>query len=263
MDGGMSTALPTGFLEEVIRIAEQAGDAIMPFYRRDIDVEHKDDRSPVTEADRAADELIVASLQTLTPEIPVVSEESVAESGAPAITGERFWLVDPLDGTKEFIAGRDEFTVNIALIESGRPILGVVQVPALNQIYAADGPGRASARFDGEPTRHIAARAAPTDGLVAMVSRSHAVKGEFDDFFARYTIKDQLAAGSSLKFCRIAEGKADIYPRFGRTMEWDTAAGHAVLAAAGGSVRTTDGTDLLYGKPGFENPGFIARGRDS
>lgn len=252
-----------GIVDELVEIARRAGAAIMPFYGGDVAVDRKADNSPVTAADHAANDVIVPALVRLTPDIPVVSEETPATDAAPDISGGRFWLVDPLDGTKEFIAGRDEFTVNIALVVAGKPVLGVVGIPAMDELFAAAGPGDVVHHAASGDVRHIAARMPPEDGLVAMVSRSHADMDAIAELFADMTIKDRMVAGSSLKFCRIAAGIADLYPRLGRTMEWDTAAGHAVLAAAGGSVRTMDGADLAYGKPGFENPHFLARGRDS
>ncbi len=255
--------LPDGIVDTLIDLTRRAGEAILPFRGGDIAVERKADDSPVTAADYAANDVIVPELSALTPSIPVVSEESAAVGDVPDVSGGCFWLVDPLDGTKEFIAGRDEFTVNIALVDAGRPVLGVVGIPVLGEIFSGFGPG--SARFhaaDGG-VRRIDARRPPEDGLTAMVSRSHADMEAVEALFATMTIKERVIAGSSLKFCRIAAGMADLYPRFGRTMEWDTAAGHAVLAAAGGSVRTLDGADLSYRKPGFENPHFLARGRDA
>lgn len=250
-------------VEALVALAGEAGAAIMPHFRTDVAVEKKADTSPITAADLDADQVILAGLARLTPDIPVVTEEEVAEGRVPDISGGRFWLVDPLDGTKEFIAGRDEFTVNIALVEDGRPVLGVVGAPALGVIYAAAGPGAATRREAGGAPVAIRARAAPADGLVVLSSRSHGSQDELDRFLARCPVKERRVAGSSLKFCWIAEGRADLYPRFGTTNEWDTAAGHAVLAAAGGSVRTLDGADLVYGKKDFRNPHFIARGRQA
>ncbi len=252
-----------GIIDEIIEITRRAGAAIMPFCGGDVAVERKADNSPVTAADHAANDVIVPALARLTPEIPVVSEESPAAERAPDISGGRFWLVDPLDGTKEFIAGRDEFTVNIALLVGGKPVLGVVGIPAMGELFAAAGPGDVVHHGASGDVRQIAARTPPEDGLVVMISRSHADMDAIAELFAGMKIKERMIAGSSLKFCRIAAGIADLYPRLGRTMEWDTAAGHAVLAAAGGSVRTLDGDELVYGKPGFENPHFFARGRDA
>jgi len=249
-------------VEALVALAEAAGAAIMPHFRNGVAVEKKADSSPVTAADRAADQVILAGLARLAPDIPAITEEEVAEGRVPDISGGRFWLVDPLDGTKEFIAGRDEFTVNIALIENGRPVLGVVGAPATGVVYAASGPGAATRRDRGSAPVAISARTAPADGMVALTSRSHGTKDALDRYLAPLAIKERVVAGSSIKFCWIAEGRGDLYPRLGTTNEWDTAAGHAVLAAAGGSVRTLDGAELVYGKPDFRNPHFIARGRD-
>jgi 3'(2'), 5'-bisphosphate nucleotidase len=249
-------------VEALVALAEAAGAAIMPHYQTELAVENKADKSPVTAADRAADQVILAGLARLTPDIPAVTEEEVAEGRVPDISGGRFWLVDPLDGTKEFIAGRDEFTVNIALIEDARPVLGVVGAPVSGVIYAASGAGAATKRVGGGAPAPIAARPAPAEGLTVLTSRLHGSRPELDRFLEKFPVKEKLAAGSSLKFCWLAEGRGDLYPRFGPTNEWDTAAGHAVLTAAGGSVRTLDGAELLYGKPDFHNPPFVARGRD-
>ncbi|MBT5195538.1 MAG: 3'(2'),5'-bisphosphate nucleotidase CysQ [Rhodospirillaceae bacterium] len=241
-------------------IALQAGAAIMEIYARDFEVETKSDDSPVTEADQAAEVIIVTALRALTPEIPVVAEEEVAAGKQTDVGAGPFWLVDPLDGTREFISRNGDFTVNIALIRGGEPVLGTVHVPAKDETYTAAGPGQVTRQRGNGAVEAISARNPAGDGLVAMVSRSHA-SPETDDFLAELEIKERVDAGSSLKFCRLAEGAADLYPRLGRTMEWDTAAGHAVLACAGGSVSRLDGTPLLYGKDGFENPHFVARGR--
>ncbi len=241
-------------------IALRAGAAIMEIYGRDFAVESKADASPVTEADKAAEEIIVTALRELTPDIPVVAEEEVSAGHQPEVGAGPFWLVDPLDGTREFISRNGDFTVNIALIRGGAPVLGTVYVPAKEETYTAAGPGAVSRRRGKGTAEAISARAPAGDGLVAMVSRSHA-SPETDDYLTEFNIKERVDAGSSLKFCRLAEGAADIYPRLGRTMEWDTAAGHAVLACAGGSVSRLDGSPLQYGKNGFENPHFIARGR--
>jgi 3'(2'), 5'-bisphosphate nucleotidase len=239
-------------------LALRAGEVILGFYGRDIAVQHKSDSSPVTAADEAADALIVAGLKQGAPGIPVVSEESVSNGAIPDISGGRFWLVDPLDGTKEFISGTDEFTVNIALVEAGRPVLGALYAPALKTCYLADGNCASLVCADGE-RREIHARQTPPEGAVVVASRNHR-DAETDAFIAQHRTSRITSAGSALKFGLLAKGEADLYPRFGRTMEWDTAAGHAVLAAAGGSVSRIDGTPLEYGKPGLDNPAFIARG---
>ena len=254
------TAADATLLDSLVALAEEAGSAIMALYGK-VEARHKDDRSPVTAADDAAEQVIVAGLRRLTPEIPVVAEEEVARGAAPESVGSRFWLVDPLDGTKEFLSRNGEFTVNIALVEDGLPTVAVVGAPAMGVLYATD--GRAVwRRRDGGNRHPIAARAPASDGLVVAVSRSHR-DAETDAFLSGLTVKGEKVGGSSLKFCLVAEGEADLYPRFGRTMEWDTAAGHAILRAAGGSVRTVEGMELTYGKPGRDNPSFIARGRDA
>ncbi len=239
------------------QLARAAGDLIMTYYDRPIVARAKADSSPVTDADEAAELLIVEGLRSLNPDIPIVAEESFAAGRAPEVGDRPFWLVDPLDGTKEFIGRNGEFTVNIAFIRDGRPVEGVVLAPALSVIYFTQGAAAYMAEGDEEP-RPI--RAAGGDGgVVAVVSRSH-YSAETADFLARYEVSHQCAAGSSLKFGLIASGAANLYPRLGRTMEWDTAAGDAVVRAAGGSVRTLDGEALRYGKPGFENPHFVVRG---
>ncbi len=250
-------------LDVLADLAREAGAAILRYFRRDFAVDHKEDRSPVTEADRAADAIIAAGLREFTPDIPVITEEEVAEGVAPTVVGTRFWLVDPLDGTREFINGRDEFTVNIALVDKGEPVIGVVYLPVQDQLYTGRAPGAACLSEAGGPARPIAAREAPTEGLSVVASRSHAKMDELKAFLAGKNVAEFLAAGSSLKFCLIAEGKADLYPRLGTTMEWDTAAADAVLRAAGGHVRTLDGAPLKYGKPDFRNPHFMASGRAS
>jgi 3'(2'), 5'-bisphosphate nucleotidase len=242
------------------RIAEEAGREILRHYHPGVEARLKQDRTPVTAADEAAEAIILPALRALAPEIPSVAEEATAHDGLPQIDrGRPFFLVDPLDGTREFLHGSGEFTVNIALIEKGRPVLGVVHLPALATTYAG-GPAGASFAV-GETRQPISARPKPSDGVIVLASRSHNEGDDLDRYLATIHVAERIAAGSSLKFCRIAEGLADLYPRFGRTMEWDTAAGHAVLAAAGGHVVTADGAPLAYGKPGFANPNFIARGR--
>ena len=263
--GRDGTAIDEMLLAEVEAIAGQAGETILTYYAGKIEARAKADASPVTVADDAAEAVIIPALRRLLPGIPVVSEESVAAGNIPQIRGpenpsHRFWLVDPLDGTKEFINRNGEFTVNIALIENDRPVLGVVGVPALATTYGGIVPGIARVYRDGV-AQEIRARKPPADGLIVLSSRSHGDAAALDAFLAGERVGGQRIAGSALKFCLVAEGIADLYPRLGRTMEWDTAAGHAVLAAAGGRVTTVDGADLTYGKPGFENPHFVARGK--
>jgi len=252
-------------LAEVEALAERAGQVILEYYQSATAQRLKADASPVTEADDAAEALIVPALQVLTPDVPVISEEAVAAGHIPEVHGpsnpsDRFWLVDPLDGTKEFISRNGEFTVNIALVENGRPLLGVVHVPALATTYGGIVPGLARRRH-GKTTQAIVARKPPDDGVIVLSSRSHGDADAMDAYLDAERVRGHVTAGSALKFCLVAEGIADLYPRLGRTMEWDTAAGHAVVVAAGGRVTTLDGAELIYGKPGFDNPHFVARGR--
>jgi len=254
--------------ELLVEAAIAAGAAIMPIYDGPIDVREKEDSFPVTAADEAAEAVILASLAERAPAVPVIAEEAVSNGTVPEI-GRRFFLVDPLDGTKEFIARNGEFTVNIALIENGEPVVGAVYAPAIGRLFLGIvGKGARETRIaDGKSGawHDIAVRNPPTKGLTAVASRSHS-SPETEEFLARLPVTERVAAGSSLKFCLIAAGEADIYPRMGRTMEWDTAAGHAVLVAAGGRVMLTDGTPLGYGKRGvdrdmdFANTAFTAYG---
>jgi len=246
-------------LDQIGDLAKRAGVEIMKVYNSDFAVEEKADQTPVTQADHIAESLITEHITSqITDAFPVIGEEAFAAGQTPSIEGTPFWLVDALDGTKEFVKKTKEFTVNIALVENAKPVLGVVHAPAINATYWGSAFGCFAQTGGGEP-RRTAARTPAADGLVAMVSVSHKT-AETDAYLATFTIKKEISAGSSLKFCRLATGHADIYPRFGRTMEWDTAAGHAVLAAAGGQVNDLDGNPLRYGKPGFENPHFVATG---
>lgn len=252
---------------ELAAIAVRAGVAIMEVYRSDFVTRTKADSTPVTLADHRAEALILPALAALLPGVPVVSEESYdATRPLPHDSG-RFVLVDPLDGTREFVKRNGEFTVNIALIEAGRPVAGCVYAPALGELYYAGTHAyalaqRADAAFDAAAATPIEARVAPAGGAVALVSRSHR-DPDTERFLATVDGVQQESIGSSLKFCRIAAGRADLYPRFGPTMEWDIAAGHAVLQAAGGGVTAPDGSPIRYGKfaHGLRNGPFIARGR--
>ncbi len=255
----MATPPIAELVPALVEIALAAGHEILTVYERDIDVSVKADSSPVTEADLRAERLIVDGLVRVAPEVPVVAEESVAAGRVPDVSGGRFFLVDPLDGTKEFISRNGEFTVNIALIDNLRPSLGVVHLPVLNETYWSDGE-RAWRRRGDAAAETIRCRFADNEALDVVASRSHR-DAETDRYLQRFKVRNLVSAGSSLKFCRLAEGAADLYPRLGRTMEWDIAAGQAVLEAAGGEVRTLDGAPLGYGKPGFENPFFVARGK--
>jgi 3'(2'), 5'-bisphosphate nucleotidase len=264
-------------LSDMIDAAIDAGRTIQDVYRNTsgggLAVRSKADSSPVTLADSASEAIILERLARCAPGTPVVAEEEVAAGKAPRAARE-FFLVDPLDGTKEFIAGRDEFTVNIALVREGVPVLGVVYAPALGRLYAANASSRAAFRrhleveeprssgrhergaASGEP---IHVRPVPAQGITAVASRSHS-SPETEAYLAGYSVSERISIGSSLKFCLVAEGRADLYPRLGPTMEWDTAAGHAVVLAAGGSVIAPDGQPLRYGKPQYRNPSFIASG---
>lgn len=246
------------WLDAIAHIARDAGKLILEVYGTDFAVRGKSDQSPVTEADERAEKLIVAALQALAPQVPVVAEEAVAAGRVPQI-GELFWLVDPLDGTKEFIGRNGEFTVNIALVHRGRPVLGAVLAPALGRMFLGD-VGRGAWVEDQAGRRPIRCRALPDAGLTVVASRSHGDAAALDAFLAGRPVAALVSAGSSLKLCLIAAGEADLYPRLGRTMEWDIAAGQAVLTAAGGSVRDLAGDVLRYGKPGFDNPHFVAAG---
>lgn len=258
---------PELLIEALVDLVQQAGELILQVYRRDFSVSAKADASPVTEADWRAEVLITPALQALLPGVPVVAEEAAAAGQAPAADGlgARFWLVDPLDGTREFMQRNGEFTVNVALVEQGRPVLGVVLAPALGQLYAGVvGCGAfAQAGADAGTRRPILARRPPAEGLTVLASRSHGDPAALNAFLAEQRVARIRPAGSSLKLCLLAAGEADCYPRFGRTMEWDIAAGQAVLEAAGGRVEDLLGRPLRYGKPGFENPDFVARGQQA
>ena len=247
-------------IRTVLTIAREAGECILEHYERSPAFRLKADQSPVTAADEASSQLLCERLAALG--FPVLSEEAEVDYSVRR-TWETFWLVDPLDGTKEFLKRNGEFTVNIALVENGRPILGIVLAPATGTLWrGARGLGADKREGTGAFTP-MKTRTPPSEGLTACASRSHGTFNDLDICFRNnnLTVVDRVQAGSSLKFCLIAEGKADIYPRFGPTNEWDTAAGQGVLEAAGGEVVTTDGRPLGYGKPKFSNPHFIARSK--
>ena len=248
------------------RAASAAGATIMEIYGRAYSVMAKSDASPLTEADEAAESILIAAVERLLPGVPIVAEESVAQNGLPDVWGHEFVLIDPLDGTKEFISRNGEFTVNIALVCDSRPVAGCVYAPAINKLFlGGQHAGVTSLRpgdsFTTSDIMPISTRPYPAEGLTAVMSRSHADTDTLA-FIDRVSPTRLRNAGSSIKFCLIAEGEADVYPRFGPTMEWDTAAGHAVLAAAGGAVFTPEGMPLTYGKTerGFKNDAFIAWG---
>ena len=259
-----SRLLNRSTLDAVTAIAQEAGRAIMEVYAERIHVTHKDDKSPVTAADHAAEAIILRGLHALDPVYPVIAEEEMAAGREPNTREGVFWLVDPLDGTKEFIKKNGEFTVNIALIVKDRPLLGVVGAPAFDRLWRGlQAPDGAIAEEIAKgATKPIATRPTPAKGRTIFASRSHASwkNHDLEDFIEQFVIAERKEAGSSLKFCLIAAGEADLYPRFGPTMEWDTAAGQAVLEAAGGSVTTVEGAPFRYGKPGFRNPHFVAWG---
>jgi 3'(2'), 5'-bisphosphate nucleotidase len=242
-------------------LADKAGEAIMAVRARGFDVERKEDRSPVTDADHAAEAIIVAGLREATPGIPVIAEEEVAGGRITAASAE-FWLVDPLDGTREFAAGHDEFAVNIGLVRDGRAVLGVVGVPAMGELFGGI-VGRGAWKRRAGVTAAIHVRRTPPEGVTVLASRYHGNNEKLEAFLAGRRIASVANYGSSLKFCRLAEGVADLYPRLGRTMEWDTGAPQAVLEAAGGRVMLFDRDEPLgYGKPGWENPNFVCHGAD-
>jgi len=244
----------------LVDAARKAGVVIMEVYNRDFDVEVKGDSSPVTEADRKAEAIITPILTALTPDIPVVAEEAFSAGTCPDVGTGPFWLVDPVDGTKQFIKKQGEFTVNIALInEAGVPVLGVVFAPALDKMFWASAEEGAFLEDASGTVTRLAVRKAPQEGITAVVSRSHKTP-EVDDYLADFTVAEEVSAGSSIKFCHVAEGSADLYPRFGPTMEWDTAAGHAIVLGAGGQVVHPDGSAFMYRKDGFKNGAFIAKG---
>ncbi len=245
-------------IDEIVRISRLAGDAILEIYKRTYSVDTKDDKSPLTEADLASHAFINDSLSKLTPDIPVVSEEMTDEE-KQGNQGERFWLVDPLDGTKEFIKKTGQFTVNIALIEEGVATLGVVHTPAIRLTYWGQ-RGRGAFKQEGDqPPVSITARKATPDNMAIVASRDHAgplVK----ELLATYPDAESTSMGSSLKFCLVSEGKADIYLRDVPTMEWDTAAAHCIVSEAGGSITLLNQDPLLYNKPGLKNGSIIAIG---
>ncbi len=256
-------------LDTFEKAAIAAGRAIMEVFEAGATIRLKSDASPVTEADERAERIILAMLREALPDVPVVAEESVAAGEVPQIAGRTFILVDPLDGTKEFVNGREDFTVNIALVVEGAPVAGVVYAPAKGIAYSgsATGAEKLVVGPDFTISARKAIRARPVaEDMVAVASRSHSTP-ETETFLDRQRVSSRTSVGSSLKFCLLAEGVADVYPRFGRTMEWDTAAGDAVLRAAGGATLDLDGLPLRYGKVAqaadsdFANPPFVAWGK--
>ena len=258
--------LANGLLPAVL----EAGRIEMRYYESDLEVERKADKSPVTEADREAEAVLLAALNHLMPEVPIIAEEQVAAGNVPAIK-DTFFLVDPLDGTREFIKKRGEFTINIGLISGGKPNFGLIYAPVLRRLFVTTDT-QTALEFELAPNSSFTSLSAlcarkltvrrPKDGnLIAFASRSHRTE-DTDSFLDRQGVTETRKVGSSLKFCLIASGEADLYPRLGPTSEWDTAAGHAILATAGGNVARLDGTALRYGKveQKFLNPEFVAWG---
>lgn len=250
----------TALLSGLVQLSRKAGDAIMDVYQRDFDVVTKDDHSPLTQADLASHEVITRALAELTPDIPVLSEESDGIEANERLSWNRYWLIDPLDGTKEFINRNGEFTVNIALIDAHRPRLGIVHVPTRQKTYFGVVGEGAWLQAGNEAARRIQTRRPAADIPVVVGSRSHA-NPALETCLAPIGAHDMISMGSSLKFCRVAEGAADLYPRLGPTSEWDTAAAQAVVEAAGGQVVTLDGKALAYNaKEDILNPWFIVIG---
>lgn len=252
-------------LYEIEALAMQAGAEVMRYWRAQLDIHHKPDGSPVTEADHAAEAIIIRTLQQLTPEIPVIAEEAYTMAAAageptPKISDGRFWLVDALDGTREFLNHNEDFTVNIALIDHNEPALGVIYHPVSGTLYSGTTVGTATrTKADGQRTEIISTLSDASLRIVS--SKSYGNEIQLAKYLAGRQILEHRHRSSSIKFCEVAEGRADLYPRFGPSREWDTAAGHAIIYAAGGSVSTSAGLPLLYGKEGFLNSDFVARGR--
>ena len=245
-------------VELAVRLVEAAAVEILAVQNAGFTVQSKADTSPVTLADMRAEKVITAGLRAATPHIPVIAEEEVA-AGKVTAPGDEFWLVDPLDGTREFAAGRAEYAVNIGLVRGGKMVLAAVASPATHEVYYGI-VGVGAKKRSASGTVAISARAAPAEGLTIMASRHYKDDPALATYLAQFNIASVTNIGSALKFCYLAEGKADFYPRLGRTMEWDTAAPQAVLEAAGGCVLTMDGAPMGYGKPGFENPHFVCWG---
>lgn len=244
------------------QLASAAGKVVMDVYATDFEVRRKDDWSPVSDADERAEALLVPGVHELLPGVPIVAEESVSADGLPEFAHE-FVLIDPLDGTREFVHRRGDFTVNVALVRDGEPVAGVVYAPAKDRMFVGGSTAAAGDVAPGAPVGELAeirTREYPAEGLTAVASRSH-LDVETREFLEDVKPVDTRTAGSSLKFCLVAAAEADVYPRFGPTMEWDTAAGHAVLRAAGGTVLTPEGAPFRYGKPGLRNGAFVAWGK--
>lgn len=245
--------------EKLIPVARAAGEVELKYYREGAEVIDKADGSPVTLADQEAEQLIAAALAEIAPDIPMIGEESVAAGTIPDISAGRFFLVDPLDGTREFITGGGDFTVNIALMDNFVPVMGVIFAPVSGTLYYG-AAGRAFTIAGDAPVREMRVRVAPPQGLTVVASKRHGDPERLDAFLKGKPVEALINRSSSLKFCVIAAGEADLYPRLGPTSEWDTAAGDAILRAAGGQVTQLDGQPLVYGKveQRFLNPEFVA-----
>jgi 3'(2'), 5'-bisphosphate nucleotidase len=240
-------------------LAWKAAEIILGLRARGCETRSKSDASPVTDADHESEALLIAGLQDATPNIPVVAEEAIFAGYSPPRAGRTYWLVDPLDGTRDFVALRDSFTVNIGLIRDGRPVLGVVAVPASAELFSGL-IGTGAWKQDGSGRHRISVRTPPASGLVVLSSRVGTDEHRIRTLLAKEDIASITMVSSAVKFCRLAEGSADLYARFGRTMEWDTAGPEAVLIAAGGTLTQMDGTPMQYEKPGWANPPFVCRG---
>lgn len=254
-------ALLADWTDRLLPVARAAGAATLEVRKRGFEVLAKNDTSPVTEADQIAEGIITAALEKLEVQFPIVAEERTAAEGGASFDGNTFWLVDALDGTKEFIKGGDDYTVNIALVADGVPALGLVYAPVRDETFLGVvlGAQRRAEVWRGGKAQNIHVRPRPKR-VVVTGSKSHEVPELMDPFLAKFDVAEKLPIGSSLKFCLVAEGKADLYPRFGPTCEWDIAAGHAVLCAAGGRVHDFDGTEIAYKKKSFLNGRFLAEG---
>jgi 3'(2'), 5'-bisphosphate nucleotidase len=262
----VTSAIDTNLAANLCPVAIEAGTAIMRHYAAETSMQSKSDGSPVSAADHDAEAIILAALEKIAPGVPVIAEEA-ASAGAIVAAGDVFFLVDPLDGTREYAARRPEFTVNIALVRNGVPVFGVIYAPAMSLLYWTDKGAAFKAEAAPHPTSfhatrdtalRLATRPIHEGAQTIVASRSHGSE-DLETWLKKITVGERVNIGSSLKFCLVAEGRADLYPRFGPTMEWDTAAGHAIVLAAGGTVTGTDGSPFTYGKAGdgYRNPGFI------
>ncbi len=258
MLAAMTSHTDADLLALAARLADEAAEIIRTIRARGFETITKTDSSPVTEADHAAEAHILRGLRAATPDIPVIAEEEVA-AGKQTAVAPAYWLVDPLDGTREFAAGRDDFTVNIGLVRDGRPVLGAMALPAYHQLYTG-GVGLGAHRTDKNGTQPIHVRKAPAEGLTVLASRHHADDKRLAEYLNGRSVAKLGNIGSAVKFARVAEGLVDLYPRLGPTMEWDTAAPQAIVEAAGGNITLLDGSPLVYGKTGWKNPPFVCTG---